>query len=175
MLPLHMQILPRKYALPILFCLLWLATVLSPALDLFAREPEEYAVKAAFVLNFAKVTNWPDTTFQDSPENIDLCVVGDEHLIEAFQSIDGKQVGQRILRIRNIATASDSKDCEMLFVGNDIDRAALLRYFAAVKGRPVLTIGEIPDFAKIGGVINFISRNGRLNLFSTRAGRPLAG
>jgi hypothetical protein len=39
----------------------------------------------------------------------------------------------------------------------------LLRFFAAAKDQPVLLIGETSDFARIGGIINFISRNGRLH------------
>ena len=38
------------------------------------------------------------------------------------------------------------------FVGRTTDRGALLKFIAAVAGKPVLTIGETEDFARIGGV-----------------------
>jgi len=131
---------------------------------ILAREGEEYAVKAAFVLNFAKVTLWPETVFADSPATIDVGLVGDDELLAmAFKSIDGKQVGDRVLRVRFITTAGDCRGCEILFVANVIDRTTLLRLLTAVKDRPVLIIGETPGFARIGGIINFISKNGRLH------------
>ncbi len=158
------QTLQHNPVLAISLCLWFLGISLLLPDRIFAMEGEEYAVKAAFVLNFAKVTHWPDKAFDDSPDTVDLCLVGDDDfLAAAFHSIDGKQVGEKILRVRRTAAASDCRGCEILFVRNDMDRATLLRFLTAVKDRPVLIIGETPDFARIGGIINFISKNGRLH------------
>ena len=101
------QSIKNSCALAIVVCLWLLGTTLLLADKIFAGEGEEYAVKAAFVLNFAKLTHWPATAFDDSPETIDLCLVGaDDLLAMAFHSIDYKQVGARILRLRSITTAS---------------------------------------------------------------------
>lgn len=145
------------------FCFCWLAISLLLPHPVFALEREEYAVKAAFVLNFAKMTTWPDWAFIDSPETLDTCLVGSESLVEAFRSIDGLQVGEHALRVRSISAAIDSRGCEILFVGNGVSRPALLRFFTAVQDRPVLIIGETADFAAIGGVINFILQKGKLH------------
>ncbi|MBA3006853.1 MAG: YfiR family protein [Desulfocapsa sp.] len=154
----------NNWALVISLCLWCLGSSLLLSDKVFAREGEEYAVKAAFILNFAKVTLWPEKIFADSPATIDVGLVGeDESLAMAFKSIDGKQVGDRTLRVRFIPPAGDCRGCEILFVSNAIDRATLLRFLTAVKDQPVLIIGETPDFARIGGIINFISKNGRLH------------
>lgn len=154
----------NNWALVISLCLWCLGSTLLLPDKIFAREGEEYAVKAAFILNFAKVTIWPEKVFIDSPATIDVGLVGDDELLAmAFRSIDGKQVGDRILRVRLMPTAADCRGCEILFVSNAIERATLLRFLTAVKDRPVLLIGETPDFARIGGIINFISKNGRLH------------
>lgn len=148
----------------IFLCLWFLGSSLLLPERIFAREGEEYAVKAAFVLNFAKLTSWPAAAFADSPETTNFCLVGDDDLLAmAFQSIDNKQVGERMLQVRSITTASDCRGCEILFVSNGIDRATLLRFLTAVQDRPVLIIGETADFARIGGIINFITKNGRLH------------
>lgn len=158
------QTLQNNSASVIFLCLWLLGSSLLLPDKISAREGEEYAVKAAFVLNFAKLTNWPAAAFADSPEIMNFCFVGDDDLLAmAFQSIDNKQVGERTLRVRSVTTASESRDCEILFVSNGIDRATLLRFLTAVKDLPVLTIGETADFARIGGIINFITQNGRLH------------
>lgn len=121
-------------------------------------------MKAAFVLNFAKLTKWPEAAFDDSPGTVDTCLVGEDELLAmAFKSIDGKQVGDRTSRVRFVPTAGDCRGCEILFLSNAIDRATLLSFLTAVKDRPVLSIGEMPDFARIGGSVNFITQNGKLH------------
>ncbi|MFH2123279.1 MAG: YfiR family protein [Pseudomonadota bacterium] len=154
----------NNWALLISFCLCCLGSALLLPDKILAREGEEYAVKAAFVLNFAKVTHWPDKAFADSPATLDLCLVGEDALLAgAFKSIEGKQVGDRTLRVRFTAMAGECRGCEILFVSNAFDRATLLRFLTVVKDRPVLIIGETPDFARIGGIINFISKDGRMH------------
>ena len=158
------QIIRKNGAVVIPLCLWFLGISFLLPTGVCSREAEEYAVKAAFVLNFVKVTTWPDNTFNDTPGIINLCLVGDDTLLAAtFQSIDGKEVGERRLRVHVTSPAGDCRGCEVFFVGNSIDHAYLLRFFAALKERPVLIIGETPDFARIGGIINFISKNGKLH------------
>jgi hypothetical protein len=158
------QTLQNNCALVISFCLWCLGSTLLLPDKICAREGEEYAVKAAYVLKFAKVTDWPAQAFDDSPETVDLCLVGaDEFLTLVFQSIDNKQVNDRILRVRSTSTADDCRGCEIIFVSNVIDPATLLRFLTAVKDQPVLIIGEAHDFARIGGIINFVTQNGQLH------------
>lgn len=126
-----------------------------------ADTKQEYAVKAAFVLNFAKFTQWPEEAFEN-PDSFSLCVIGGKSLTEGFQTIDGKKVDDRSLRVDFVSEADDFDKCNMLFVGKDIDRSALLRIFASVTEKPVLTIGEVKDFAMLGGVINFVRKKGKL-------------
>lgn len=157
------QTIRQNRVLAIPFCC-WLLglSILLPA-GALALEGEEYAVKAAFILNFAKGTSWPNTK-DDNSRTTSLCLVGNDDLLTmAFQSIDGKPVGDKTLRIRQTTGASDCQGCDILFISNDINPATLLRLFAAIKDKPVLTIGETPDFSKIGGIINFINKNGRLH------------
>lgn len=139
-----------------------LAGLLLPD-NAWSRGREEYTVKAAFVLNFAKGTQWPQDTSKDSPKTIDLCLSGEEQLVAAFSSIDGKQIGNRTLRLRHKSETEDCRECEILFISDSVPRSASLRILAVVKDSPVLIIGETPDFARIGGIINFISKKDKLH------------
>lgn len=142
---------------------LWLfgVTLFLPN-NVSAQQTDGYEVKAKYILNFAKATQWPDEVFTDSSENIDLCLVGRRSFVEAFEPIDGQQVGVRTLRVRIIPVTDDCAECEILFVSNDVHRTDLFRLLSAVEKRPVLVIGERPGFAKVGGIINFVSREERL-------------
>lgn len=54
-------------------------------------------------------------------------------------------------------------DCDVLYIGNVNPRimAAVLK---KVKGRPILTIGQSPDFLRMGGMINLVETGSRFKL-----------
>jgi hypothetical protein len=128
----------------------------------FDRRVEEYTVKAAFVLNFARYTQWPDDCFDSPTEPFKLCVLGNKTIELAFQTLNGKKIGSRTLHVRFLTKAKDANQCHILFLSEDIDRTTLLDTLAAVKDKPVLTIGETKTFINSGGVINLFNRKGRL-------------
>lgn len=130
---------------------------------LHAEPVEEYALKAAFIINFAKFTQWPAETFSDSAARLDLCVLGDPLIRKVFTEIDGQKVDKRFMRVIFVAETGELPGCELLFVGRTTDRDTILQFMEAVAGQPVLTIGETADFARIGGVMNFIIDDGNLH------------
>jgi len=129
-----------------------------------AQLVEEYRVKAALILNCARFTQWPDNAFAGADEPCDLCVVGDTALEASFRTVNGKDIGSRQLRVRFMRGAGDFQGCDAVFISKDVDRSTALRILADIRDRPVLTIGEMTDFARCGGVINFFNREGRLRL-----------
>jgi len=128
-----------------------------------AQTVDEYAVKAAFVLNFSKFVQWPEAAFYDSPKTLDLCVAGGPALEQSFhQTIAGKEVEGKAIRVYRVSDDGPFDGCEMIFIRREINRASLLRIGAEVKNKPILTIGEMSDFTSIGGIINFFNKEDRL-------------
>ena len=119
-------------------------------------------MKAAYTFNLVKAVHWPEAAFGDTRKTIHLCVAGNEAIAEAFKGIDGKQVGERIVRVSRMSTVNDYEGCQILFVSKDTDRTSLLSFFAVVKDKPVLIIGESAGFARIGGLVNFFTKNDKL-------------
>ncbi len=124
---------------------------------------ESDTVKAAFVLNFAKYTLWPDESFSSPTAPIELWVFGGETIHRAFGTINGKIVGSRKLRVRFMQSVEVADSCHMMFISRDVDRSILSDALAAAENRPVLTVGEIPDFTRLGGIINIFSKKGRFH------------
>jgi hypothetical protein len=60
----------------------------------------------------------------------------------------GAVIPQRPVEVR-VLWSSDAAGCHLLYVAND--DIGLLR---AVRGRPVLTVGDRDDFIALGGIIN---------------------
>jgi len=147
----------KKSCISIFFLILFLSTIGTS----FAQNSKEYAVKAAFVLNFARYTQWPNESFSKKSDPLELCVFGDKSLKAEFETINGKKIGSRPLNIRFIGASKDLGQCDLLFVSKEISRIDLQSAFVALKDRPVLTVGESIDFIRHGGIINFLKREGR--------------
>ncbi|XPS82551.1 hypothetical protein Dvar_05690 [Desulfosarcina variabilis str. Montpellier] len=120
------------------------------------------ALKAAFVLNFARFTTWPDDAFRDDTAPIDLHVYGGQKTWQAFRNIDGQQVGTRKIRVRLMKPTEMVDKCHIMFFDHDVDRDDLTTALAATKLQPVLTVGETSNFINLGGIINLFSKSGRL-------------
>jgi hypothetical protein len=112
----------------------------------------EYLIKAAILYNFAKFTRWPSAAFASTDAPLDLCVIGVDPFGKALATIDGKRVGQHTLRTRLIADAAQIASCHLLFVSaSETDR--LGDVLAAADGAAVLTVADLPEFARAGGMI----------------------
>jgi len=135
----------------------------GPFTDVRADTVGEYTVKAALVLNLARFTDWPADAFADSKDAIVLYIVGDDAAGDAFASIEGRSIGGRRLVIKRMRRTRQLKGCHLLFVGGS-DRSRLPKLFAAVDGRPVLTIGEMKGFAGSGGIVNLIKKGSKIRL-----------
>ncbi len=123
---------------------------------------EEYAVKAAFVFNFARFFQWPESAFSSPTEPYDLCVMGDETIVEAFRTIHGKRIGPRNIQVRSTGDPDEVGTPHLLFIAKTIDRPTLFKILDKAREYHGLTIGEVPHFTKFGGILNFLTRQGRL-------------
>lgn len=127
-----------------------------------AAPRDEYAVKAAFVMNFAMLTEWPESAFSSPTADITLCVVGGTTLPQPFRSIEGKKIGTRNLHVAAIDSQATPSACHIIFYKEDVDTADLVRTLSAVRGKPVLTVGEKESVTKLGGAIHFYTENAKL-------------
>lgn len=113
-------------------------------------------VKAAFLYNFARFTEWPAEAFPSASAPMTIGVTGDEWLRAAIDDvIRGKSAGGRPLQTRQIKNAADGAAVQILYVGGaSAGRAA--DFIKAVERLPVLTVGDVARFCDEGGMINFL-------------------
>ena len=118
----------------------------------------EYGVKAAFLLNFAKFTQWPADMLRAS--GIQICVVGSNPFGDNLQRVlAGRKVMGYSLTSRNVAAGENLDACQVVYVPASADAAPLLE---SLKQRPVLTVGEGEEFNRMGGIIQLFIVDGRL-------------
>jgi hypothetical protein len=133
----------------------------SPQLPQPSRE---YQVKAVFLFNFSQFIEFPNGAF---PEANTPFVIGilQEDPFGAFldETIEGEQVNGHPLIIKRFRQVEEVKQCHILFIrANKTDD--LKTIFAKLKGRSVLTVGDAPKFAELGGMIRFFTESNKIKL-----------
>jgi hypothetical protein len=132
-----------------------------------AQDVTEPALKAAFIYNFAKFTEWP--VEMPAAEPLALCVVGDAAVGDALERVvKDRVVAGHGLAVSQRAFAGPQLPCHILYVsGVTVGRAAQL--VAGLRDVPVLTISDLDGFTEAGGIAQFFYENGQLR-FSVDVG-----
>lgn len=124
------------------------------SVNVTAQGPDEYRVKAAFILNFARFVEWPADAYSESGILV-VGIVGDNPFGGSLDQLNGNTVNGRRISIRRFKAGDYLRGCQILFVGSS-ERNRLSKILDSVKGGTVLTIGELPQFNQAGGVIKFV-------------------
>lgn len=128
----------------------------------YGQGVSEYALKAAFLYNFAKFVQWPAEAFPSRSAPLLLCSYKSNEVGDALQHIvRGKTINGRSLAVKEIRDPGEGKTCQMLFVGADASPSEE-SILAAIGDESILIVGETPEFAKRGGGINFVVQEDRL-------------
>lgn len=139
-----------------------------------ASPDREYLIKAAILYNFAKFTRWPTAAFESADAPLDLCVIGADPFGDALATIDGKRVGTHNLRTRLIGDTAQIGGCHLLFVSTS-ESGRLDDILAATDGTAVLTVADMPDFSRAGGIITLSVVDDRTRFDVNRLAADRAG
>jgi hypothetical protein len=139
--------------------LLALLVIFSLARSTFAQSEIEFKVKAAFLFNFAKFTEWPAAKLGSADSFVIGCFSDPEFIDVLEATVAGKTMGSRRIVVKRVNGADDLRACHLLFIGrtNNDNATELL---ARAKEMHVLTVGEIDGFTNRGGMIGFVPADG---------------
>jgi len=119
----------------------------------------EEAVEAAFMRSFTRYVTWPPQAFAEPDSPWSICVVGSDRFDEVLdRTFAGRTELGRPFGVTHARTSEELLRCHIVFVGYDspLRRRSALE---ALKRRPVLTVGDAPDFLDEGGIIRFVVRD----------------
>jgi hypothetical protein len=141
------------------------AMLISGGAPSFARgDPApEYAVKAAFLFNFAKFVEWPADAFAGPASPIVIWVLGEDPFGDALNSVKGKTVNGRPIVIRYAANLGEVERCHLLFVSAS-EKTNLPNILLNTKSWSILTVGDMHGFAQDGGIINMVKEESRVGI-----------
>ncbi len=120
----------------------------------------EYQIKAAYLLNFARFLEWPDSSSNRGP--IIVGVLGADPFGEVLEAaFNGKTIRGRAFSVRRFRSVQEIDECHILFISSSETTriAALVQHFSKT---PVLTVSDSKDFIGTGGAIGFIMSDHRV-------------
>ena len=124
-------------------------------------------IRAGFLYNFAMFVEWPPKAALDQP--LLIAVLGDDAFAGALRMIHGRKAKGRAIEVRPVDESDDLARAAILYIGLADDRAAAAA-LARVARAPVLTVGDSPRFAQIGGIIRLYTEDSKLR-FEINVGR----
>lgn len=134
----------------------------AASLDAQQTGPNEFQVKAAYIYNFGKFVKWPADTLASQSGSFTICVLDQDPFITILQStLAGESVGGKPVVVKRLPHTQAASACHILFI-NSTEGRDLKAILAAVYDSSVLTVSDMPDFSKRGGMIQFVSQGDRI-------------
>lgn len=116
----------------------------------------ESQLKATFVFNFVKFTEWPANAFTNATAPIVIGVAGEDSFRRTLEDlVEGEVVSGRRLVVKRVDSSEEFSAYHVLFLSR-IAKDRLLVLLAALKNKPVLTISDLDRFCEQGGMINLV-------------------
>ena len=79
------------------------------------------------------------------------------------EAVRDEKINNRPLEIRRFARIEDIGDCHILFISRS-ETGRLDRVLERLNGRSVLTVSDIDEFSRLGGMIRFVTEMSKVRL-----------
>ena len=116
--------------------------------------PSEYEVKAAYLYDFGKFVAWPAKVA--ASDDFAICVLGQDPFGPTFDAtIAGETINGKKVVVNRIAKPQEAVSCRILFISAS-EESQLKEILAVLDKTSVLTVSDISQFTRHGGMIQFV-------------------
>jgi hypothetical protein len=139
------------------------------------ERPSEYQVKATYLFNFGRFVKWPATVPAGKGDSFAVCVLGQDPFGPILDStLAGETLDGKPVVLRRISKPQDAGECRILFISS-AEEKHLKEILLALDESGVLTVSDMRDFTRRGGMIQFLLEGDRvrfeINLSSAETAR----
>ena len=156
------------------------------------------AIKAGILLNVAEFVEWPTNAFADATTPLVVGVVGKDPFGPDLDNLQGRKIDGRNIEVRRFKgslefrgeetpgrrqeglaekrnrKARELKACHILFISSS-EKDFLETILKSIGDANVLTVGELPEFTRQGGMVGFVGNGPKvlleINLAAAREAR----
>ena len=137
-----------------------LASILFFA-PLQALEGTEDEVKGAMLVQFIRFVKWPDSTMAGPNGTIVIGIIDENGLMAVLDVIEGRTIRDWRIHLKRPRSVEEALECHVLYMSGN-KHTEYMEILRAVSDRPILTVGEAPDFIQSGGVVRFYKEKQRI-------------
>lgn len=146
------------------FAILALFVAISAGAHAPAAPSPEYQIKAIFLFHFAQFVEWPERAFHGAHDPLVIGVCGEDPFGTFLdEAVRGEKIGEHPLVVRRYSRVEDIADCQILFISRSVS-GQLDQILGRLKGRSVLTVGDLESFSRRGGIVCFVIRDNKIRL-----------
>jgi len=122
---------------------------------------DEYQVKAAYILNFARFVEWPPEVLPASSP-LTIAVVGNDPFGGSLENVlRGSSANGHVIRVRYVHWNDSLSQCQIIFISAS-EEPHLVQILRNLGNAGVLTVSDIDRFSLRGGVIEFLMVGNRV-------------
>jgi len=124
---------------------------------------DEFALKAAFLFNFTRFVEWPQSAFSSAEDPFRVCVIGEDPFGNRLVALRQRRVAERSIRVEYPNTSSALARCQVAYIGAATPAELLT---AALQRNPstLLTVSSDSAFVRQGGMVALVTDAGRIRL-----------
>jgi hypothetical protein len=148
----------------LLFVFLVAAGEVPRGADAGGTAAAEYQIKAVFLYNFAEFVDWPAGSFSAPNSPIVIGILGADPFGPSIDdAVRGEKVNGRSITIRRISRMDEVNGCHILFISrSEVPRLGPI--LEALKGRSILTVSDVEDYCRRGGMIELYTDRNKVRL-----------
>jgi hypothetical protein len=129
----------------------------------------EHKLKAAFVYNFAKLAEWPEEAFTSQKAPLTIGILGTDHLGRMLEElVKNRRIEGRKIQVMRYKRLEDVGLCQVLFI-SDSEAERVQNIVRVLADRPILTVSDLPGFARQGGIIGLYQENDEMRFEVNRS------
>jgi hypothetical protein len=138
------------------------ALIVAPSMQGQHAKPTEYEVKATYLYNFSRFVEWPARAARAQGDSFAICVLGQDPFGPALNAIlaDETVAGKSVIA-KAIPAPQDAANCRVLFISSS-EGSRLKQILAALGDASVLTVSDLPEFTRRGGMVQFVLEGNRV-------------
>ena len=122
----------------------------------------ERGVKAAFLYKFAGYASWPDSLFPAADTPVRIGVTGDDALADALRRMVATRTsGGRRVEVVSIPPEEIPSGVHIAFRARGAPEA-VRSWIQEARKEPILIVTESPGALRMGSMLNFVDRDGRI-------------
>ena len=145
----------KRHFIAILLTINFIFMGIAAIPESFSQDITDDEIKAALVFKFPVYVRWPGGAMNAKIDYFEFRVMGNCRLSDLLSQFDGENVMGKTIRVKRLSNIEALGNCHMLFISSS-EKSNLPAIFKAIKGKPILTVGDMKGFARNGGIINFI-------------------